>query len=150
MAQLTGLAHLGRDAEVRYLEDGNIVADISLAFNYGRKDNDGKRQTQWVNASMWGTRCESLAPHLLKGTRVYVVLDDIHNQTFKTREGGQGVALTGRVATLEFAGRPESGQRQQAQQSQPQANAYRAAKDGSPHQTNQQPGMDEFEDDIPF
>jgi len=149
MAQLTGLAHLGRDAEVRYLEDGNIVADISLAFSYGRKDSDGKRQTQWVRASLWGTRCESLQPYLLKGTRVYVVLDDVHNQMFKTKEGGQGVSLTGRVATIEFASKPENGQRQQTQQAQSRTNPYLAAKNGSPL-PDRQSEMGDLEDEIPF
>ena len=51
---LTGLARIGKDAELRYTASNEPVANISLAFNYGRKGDDGKRPTQWIEASMWG------------------------------------------------------------------------------------------------
>jgi single-strand DNA-binding protein len=40
------------------------VANVSLAFTYGKKGDDGKRPTQWVDASLWGQRAESLAPYI--------------------------------------------------------------------------------------
>ena len=43
---LTGLARIGKDAELRYTASNEPVANLSLAFNYGRKGDDGKRPTQ--------------------------------------------------------------------------------------------------------
>ena len=57
-----GLARIGRDVELRFLPQGDAVANISLAFTYGRKDSEGKRPTQWVEASIWSKRAEALAP----------------------------------------------------------------------------------------
>ena len=59
-----GLARIGKDAEVRFTPGGTAVANVSLAFTYGKKSDDGKRPTQWVDASLWGQRAESLAPYI--------------------------------------------------------------------------------------
>ena len=78
MAQLFGFARLGRDAELRHTADGKPVANMALAFTYGQKDASGNRPTQWVEASLWGQRAESLIDYLLKGSGFAVTLDDIH------------------------------------------------------------------------
>lgn len=101
---LTGLARLGQDADVRYLADGTAVANLSLAYNYGKKDGEGKRPTQWVKASMWGDRAEKAAPYLVKGTLLSVVLDDVCIETYERKDGGTGTNLKARLSTFEFAG----------------------------------------------
>lgn len=149
MAQLIGVARLGRDAVLRYTPDGTPVADLSLAFIYGRKDpNTNKRPTQWVKGALWGQRAESLASHLTKGSRFNVTLDDVHVQTFNKQDGTQGVALEGRILTIEFLDSPNQQQQTQQQSapppqqtpSQPQRN-YQAPSMG---------GMADMDDDIPF
>ena len=67
-----GLARIGRDAEIRHTAGGDAVASLSLAFTYGRKGEDGKRPTQWVDASLWGKRAEALAQYLTKGSPAMV------------------------------------------------------------------------------
>ena len=96
-----GLARIGRDVELRYLPAGDAVANLSLAFTYGRKDNEGKRPTQWVEASIWGKRAESLAPYLLKGGLVSVTLEDVCIETFQGKNG-EGHKLTGRILAIEL------------------------------------------------
>ncbi len=104
--QMIGLARLGRDAEIRYTNDGEPVASLSLAFEHGRKGQDGRRPTQWVDATLWGKRAESLAPWLLKGGAVVVTLDDPHTEEFQRRDGTTGTKLVGKVSALELAGKP--------------------------------------------
>lgn len=147
--QLIGLARLGRDAELRYTTDNTPVASLSLAFSYGRKGENDKRPTQWVDASMWGKLAESLCEYLLKGSAVFVVLDDVHIQTFQLREGGEGHKLVGKVATIELAG---GGQQSRAPAPAP-APASRPASRSAPQRqappkTNT--GFDDMDDDIPF
>lgn len=101
---LTGLARLGNDAQLRTAGQDK-VANLSLAFNYGKKDDQGKRPTQWVDASIWGTRAEKLVPYLKKGTAVSVTLDEPHIEQYEGRTG-PGHKLVARVLTLEFAGKP--------------------------------------------
>jgi single-strand DNA-binding protein len=144
---ITGLARLGRDAELRYTQQGDAVCRLSLAFNYGKKAADGTRPTQWVDASMWGKRAESLAPHLTKGILVSVVADEPHIEEFVRKDSSKGFKLTARISEIEFAGsRPagDGGQRTGAPApAQPaQGNVAPPPPAGS--------GFNDFEDDLPF
>lgn len=140
--QLIGLARLGRDAELRYTQSGDPVAALSMAFSYGRKGEDGKRPTQWVDAAIWGKLAEAITPYLTKGAAVFVVLDDVHIETFQKRDGGEGHKLAGRVSTIELAGVP------QAQDPKPAPKPAPASKPAPRQQTGT--GFDDMVDDIPF
>ncbi|KDC23949.1 single-stranded DNA-binding protein [Bordetella bronchiseptica F4563] len=148
MAQIFGMARIGRDVEVRYTQAGDPVASVSLAFDYGQKGQDGKRPTQWVDGSLWGKRAESLAPYLIKGSRISVTLDDVHIETFQNREGAQGHKLVGRITALEFGSTPQ----REAQaapppaRQQPQQNQYAAQRGGQASAAN----LADLDDDIPF
>lgn len=141
---LTGLARIGKDAELRYTSNNEPVCNISLAYNYGRKSDDGKRPTQWIEASLWGKRAETLAPYLLKGKQVDVVLEEPHIETFEGKNG-TGHKLVGRVLAIEFA---SDGQRQDGQQQSAPAPQQRQAPTPRPQQ--QAGGFGDFDDDIPF
>lgn len=137
---LTGLATLGRDAEVRFLPDGKAVANLALATNYGKKDGEGHRPTQWIDASLWGERAEKLAPYLLKGTKVVVVLEEPHIETYE-KDGRTVPKLVARVSSIEFAGSPaQTGQPAQQRPAPAPAPAARPAPSA---------GFDD-DDDVPF
>ena len=168
--QMIGLARLGRDAEIRFTNDGEPVASLSLAFEHGRKGQDGRRPTQWVEATLWGKRAESLAPYLLKGGAVVVTLDDPHVEEFQKRDGSTGTKLVGKVTALELAGKPAQAEeapparpapapRAAAPRPAPRApapapaarNGYADAKSGRaapPPSTGT--GFDDMTDDIPL
>lgn len=153
MAQLMGVAYLGRDAELRTTPNGDSVCNLALAFSYGRKDDQGKRPTQWVDASLWGRQAEVLEPYLLKGQQVYVIVDDIHIETYPS-QNGTGHKLVGRVMSLAFCGGGQNSERQAAgpnsarQPAPRQQNTQRTA----PQRTAPapQPSDDYYDDQIPF
>jgi len=140
MAKLFGLARLGRDAEIRYTAQNEPVASLSLAFSYGKKGNDGKRPTQWVDGALWGKRAEALAPYLLKGSLIVVTLDDVHIETFQSN-GGEKSKLAGRVSDVELAGGGQAAPAP-AQQAAPRPAARPAP---APAQS-----FSDMDDDIPF
>jgi single-strand DNA-binding protein len=146
---LTGLARLGRDAVLRYSPDGTPVLNLALAYNYGQKAQDGNRPTQWVEAALWGKRAESLAPHLLKGTQLHVVIEDVRIETWQDKDGAGRVKLSGRLINLEFAGRaPERADPTPA--SAPARNANPPAQPAPVSSVAAQGGFDTLDDDIPF
>ena len=102
-----GLARIGNDPIVRYTASNDPVVDLSLSFNYGRKGPDGKRPTQWVKATLWGKRAESLAPYLVKGQQLMVTLSELHIETYDKKDGTQGVSLVARVTEIELTQRAE-------------------------------------------
>ncbi len=151
MIQLFGLARVGRDVEVRRTTNDQAVASVSLAFNYGRKDADGKKPTQWLDGALWGKHAEVLAPYLTKGTLVAVTLEDVHIETFRKQDNTEGVKLTGRIAAIDLAG----GGQQAAPQQQAQQPAQRQATQQQRPAARQQQastgtGFDDMPDDIPF
>lgn len=132
-----GLARIGKDAEVRFTPSGAAVANVSLAFTYGKKGDDGKRPTQWVDASLWGQRVESLAPYLTKGKQIVAYLEDVHIQTYTKGDGTQASKIAARIADLEFV----AGGEQAESQPKPKPQAAPAQQQGS--------GFEDF-DDIDF
>jgi single-strand DNA-binding protein len=144
MAQMFGLARLGKDCELRFTQGGDPVASLALAFSYGKKGDDGKRPTQWVEASIWGKRAEALAPYLLKGGLVSVTLNDVHIETYQGSKG-EGHKLVGHVTEIELAGGNQQQGQQQQQQPRQQAPSGR-------QQTAQRPApnFSDMDDTTPF
>ena len=67
MNNLNAIGNVGKDAEVKYLSSGDAVANFSFALTSGYGE---KQQTTWLNCSLFGKRAETLAPMLLKGTKI--------------------------------------------------------------------------------
>ena len=142
----SGLFRVGRDAETRFLPDGTAVANVSLAFNYGKQGQDGKRPTQWIDAAIFGKRAEVLAPMLLKGSQHVFHLADLHIETYQKREGGEGFKLSGRVDDVELTDRRDGhAPQQQAPRPAPPAPARQA-----PPPRPAPSGFEDMDDDIPF
>ena len=146
--QAFGLARIGRDCESRYMPNGDAVANVSLAFAWGKKGDDGKRAVVWVEGAIFGKRAETLTPYLLKGQAVSVTLDDLHIETYHNRDGGEGHKLVGKVSSIDFAGSPP--QQQEAAPAQRQAPAPRPAARSAAPAPAQRGGFDSMDDDIPF
>lgn len=129
--KLIGIARIGKDAELRYTPGGKAVANISLAYNYGQKGQDGNRPTQWVEATLWDKQAERLATYLLKGAVFNVICRDVHIETYEGKNG-TGSKLVGTIADIEFVPKQVDGRVSESPKTQ--------VADVT----------DNFEDDIPF
>lgn len=153
MAQMFDTFRIGNDPELRYLGDGTPVCNLSLAFNFGKRDpQTQKRPTQWVDAVLWGKHAEAVAPYLVKGGEVTCTIDDPHIEQFTKGDGSLGVKLTGRVSTLKLVGgQPQQQQQRQAPNTQQRTgqNTQQQQRQSAP-QPQPSPDFDSFDDDIPF
>ena len=68
------IGNLGKDPEVRYLDNGVAVANFSLATteNYKNKEGEKVSQTEWHNIVLWRGLAEVAEKWLKKGSSVYV------------------------------------------------------------------------------
>jgi single-strand DNA-binding protein len=69
------IGNLGKDPEVRHLDNGASVANFSIATTETYKDrNSGERvdQTEWHNIVLWRGLAEVAEKYLKKGDSVYV------------------------------------------------------------------------------
>lgn len=68
------IGRLGRDPEVRHLENGAAVAKFSVATTENYKDREGNRkeQTEWHDVVVWRALAEIAEKFLKKGALVYI------------------------------------------------------------------------------
>ena len=77
------IGRAGRDAEVRFTQDGKAIASFSLAI--GRKWN-GEESTTWINCKAFGKLAEICGEYVTKGKQVYVGCEYRLNQWEKDGE----------------------------------------------------------------
>jgi len=69
------IGNLGKDPEVRHLDNGATVANFSIATTESYKDrNTGQRvdQTEWHNIVLWRGLADVAEKYLKKGDSVYI------------------------------------------------------------------------------
>jgi single-strand DNA-binding protein len=68
------LGRVGKDPEVRSLDNGKMVANFSLATSESYKDRNGekKENTEWHNLVLWGKTAEIAQKYVKKGDQIYV------------------------------------------------------------------------------
>lgn len=74
MNRVTLIGNLGKDPEVRRLENGAPVGKFSIATTEGYKDANGEwqNQTEWHDIVVWRAQAELTEKFLKKGTGVYI------------------------------------------------------------------------------
>ena len=98
------VARLGSDMAIRFLPNGDAVGQVSLAVKLSKKDKSGEYMTQWISASMFGKRAESLAPYLKKGSLHAFYLRDLHINEFVGKDGDKRVSLKATIDDVELCG----------------------------------------------
>lgn len=68
------LGHLGRDPELRYMQNGQPVCRLNIATSrrYLNKNNETVDETEWHRVTVWGKQAEHCNNFLTKGRQVYV------------------------------------------------------------------------------
>lgn len=69
------IGNLGRDPEIRYMQDGSAVANISMATTDKWKDKSSgeeKERTEWHRVVFFKRLAEIAGEYLKKGSQVYV------------------------------------------------------------------------------
>lgn len=149
------VGNVGGDPEVRYLPNGNAVANLTLATSDSWKDKaTGQMQerTEWHRVSFFGKIAEIVGQYVKKGSKLYIEgrlqtreweKDGVKRYTTEivVDMGGTMQMLDGRQDGGGSAGGGGQSQQNNAQLSRPPTDQQSASK---PEQ------MDSFDDDIPF
>lgn len=70
MNQITVIGTLGKDPELKYSNNGLAIANLSVATNYGKDEN---QKTTWHYVTVFGDMAEHVAEAVTKGERVICV-----------------------------------------------------------------------------
>ena len=68
------IGHVGQEPEIKNLEGGKKLANISIATNevYYRENGDKVEQTQWHRVTAWGKTADIIEKLLTKGSHVAI------------------------------------------------------------------------------
>jgi single-strand DNA-binding protein len=82
------IGNLGKDPEVRRLENGAVVAKFPVATNENYKDKSGEWQslTEWHDIVVWRNLAERAESQLTKGAQVYVE-GKLSHRTWQDKDG---------------------------------------------------------------
>ncbi|MGE8357906.1 MAG: single-stranded DNA-binding protein, partial [Microvirgula sp.] len=88
------VGNLGRDPEVRYMPNGEAVANFSIATTDQWKDKNGMRQerTEWHNIVMYRRLAEIAGEYLKKGRSVYIE-GRIQSRKYNGKDGVERTAF---------------------------------------------------------
>lgn len=85
------VGNLGRDPEIRYMPNGNAVANFSIATTESWKNKqtgEYEKQTEWHNLTVFGKFGEMCGQYLKKGAKVYVE-GKIKTEKWQDKTSGQ-------------------------------------------------------------
>ncbi len=139
------IGRLGKDPEIRYMQDNTAIANISIAVGRSWKDkNSGekKQETEWVRVSAFGRLAEIIGEYLRKGSQVFIS-GRMRTRKWQDKEGNERYTTEVIAEQLQMLGDPKNGGEGGGQRSAP-AQQSRATGQQS------QPASIDFDDDIPF
>ena len=134
MNSITVAGQLGKDAEMRFLTNGDPVCSFSVADSQGKD-----KPTIWWSCALYGKRAESLQQYLVKGQSV-TVTGNVSQREYNDKDGNKRTSMDVRVSDVAL-----QGGKRDAEPRQPQAQRQAPAKVGASGS-----GFDDMNSDVPF
>ena len=137
------IGNLGKDPEVRHLENGTAVANFPIATSESYKDKEGNRidQTEWHNVVAWRKLAEIAERKKKKGSQIYLE-GKLRTRSWDDQQGNKRYTTEVVADTFTMLGK-----RDDAANNQQSAGSHNTpSKTTQPHQNN----IVEEEDDLPF
>ena len=133
------IGNLGKDPEIRHLENGTAVANFPIATSESYKDKEGARvdQTEWHNIVVWRKLAEIAESYLKKGSQIYLE-GKLRTRSWEDQQGNKRYTTEVVADTFTMLGKKESNQNPQK--------PFNSIDNPS---TSQQSKIEE-EDDLPF
>jgi len=143
------IGNLGQDPEVKYMPNGNAVANITVATSESWKDkNTGEQvdKTEWHRVVLFRRLAEIVGEYLKKGSKIYIE-GKLQTRKWQDKNGAdhwttEVIANEMQMLDSRGGGSSDFNQSQDApSQSAPQS---------APSQAAPAPTNNDFDDDIPF
>ncbi|MGV3631049.1 MAG: single-stranded DNA-binding protein [Bacteroidota bacterium] len=140
------IGNLGRDPEVRRLENGAVVANFPIATSetFTDKTTGEKRDnTDWHNIVVWRGLAEVVEKYVRKGTKIYVE-GKLKTRNYQDKDGVTRYVTEVLAEEITILSRPE-GERSGTEEKP----VYPTQGNPSPPQPMNNL-MDDIDDDLPF
>ena len=118
MNNLSAIGNISANAEVKYPEKGDPLLKFDFALNSGFGKN---QKTSWLRCTLFGKRAETLAPMLLKGTKIGIT-GELSLNKWVNKEGLECASLECNVRDITLLGKPTGST--QSQDNKPNDNNF--------------------------
>ncbi len=150
------VGRLGRDPEMRYMPNGEAVANFSLATEERWKDKSGQPQTrtEWHNITLFGKLGEIASQYLIKGSQVFIE-GRIQSRKYSGKDGIERTAYDIIGSEMKMLGSRNDGAGNDTNSygshgAAPVTSAPAPTKRQPPQHQQTPPVVDDIDDDIPF
>lgn len=102
------VGNVGKDAELKYLQNGQAVCNFSLAVGERWNNSAGEPQekTTWFRVALWGQPAENLYQYITKGKQV-MVIGTIDARAYAGSDGQPAASLELRARDVRLMGRKD-------------------------------------------
>lgn len=141
------LGRLGKDPQIKQLDNGRVVCNVTLATNdyYTDKDGNRKETTEWHNLEIWDNQARTAEKYLKKGSIIYAE-GKIRTDKYTDPEGIEKQIRKIRVLNLQMMGSLGRGSDTENQRNySPTSNQPVFERED-----DDKPGQDDADDDLPF
>lgn len=140
------IGNLGKDPEIRHLENGATVGNFSIATSEtytDRATGEKRESTDWHDVVVWRGLAEITEKFLKKGSKVYVE-GKLKKRSWQDKEGNTRYTIEVVADELTILSRPDSTERTQS--------TSQFSNEGIPTAPTSLPefGNDPVEDGLPF
>ena len=84
------IGHVGQEPEIKNLEGGKKLANISIATNevYYKDNGDKVEKTEWHRVAAWGKTAEIIEKYVIKGKEI-VIEGKLTTRSYDDKEGNK-------------------------------------------------------------
>lgn len=124
------IGNVGKDAEVRYIDNGTAVATFSLATSetYTAKNGEKVTTTEWHNIVVWRALAEFAGKYIQKGRQVYVE-GQLRSRSYDDKDGNKRYVTEILANTVQLLGRKEGNGGAPADYSKPETSSVSETND---------------------
>jgi single-strand DNA-binding protein len=144
------IGNLGKDPEVRRLENGGVVANFPMATTEtytDRATGERKEITDWHNIVVWRGLAEVVEKYVRKGTKLYVE-GKLKTRSWTDKDGNTRYTTEVLADNLTMLSRSENNS--SPQQNEPNYSSQGTPPAPSPIESVTLPNVPDETDDLPF
>lgn len=147
--QFTGVGRITKDMELKQTHNGKAVVNFSIAINRTFTNQNGEREADFINCTVFGTQAENLYQYMGKGSLVGVT-GRLQHSVYQNKEGTnihKWDVVCNSVAFLDS--KKDNQEQSYPQNKQSYAQGDQQQQSNNPFQNANGP-IDVTDDDLPF
>ena len=135
------VGNVGKDPEVKHLDQDKVVANFSIATSESYKNKDGEKitNTEWHHIVCWRGLAKLAESYIKKGSQLYIE-GKIRTRSYDAQDGSKRYVTEVYADSIQFLGRKSDGGQSRAKQQAEVAESF----------DSQKPIDNKEGDDLPF